>query len=196
MPARPKAAFFANLALAAAWSISCLAQAQDVSIRTARDGEFVTISASAVMRVDPHIAWAVLSDYDHLARFIPDVKSSRVISRHGNVVRVEQIGEVGFLFYTEPVNVILEVHEEPETRIVARALEGNIRALDTRYELHSSDAGVRLDYTGSFAPAFVIPPLIGMPIVNRLIERRFRAMVNKIERRDELARATGKPSVK
>ena len=115
MPASPKAAFLANLALAA-WSASCLAQAQDVSIRTGRDGEFVTISASAVMRVDPHIAWAVLSDYDHLARFIPDVKSSRVISRHGNVVRVEQTGDIGFLFYKEPVNVIFEVHEEPETR--------------------------------------------------------------------------------
>lgn len=196
MPASPKAALFANLALAAACSVSCLAQAQDVSIRIGRDGEFVTISASALMRVDSHIAWEVLSDYGHLAEFIPDVKSSRVISRHGNVVRVEQIGEVGFLFYKEPVNVILEVHEEPETRIVARGLEGNIRGLDTRYELHSSDAGVRLDYTGRFAPAFTIPPLIGMPIVNRLIERRFRAMVGEIERRDGLARATGKQSAR
>ena len=191
MPASPKAAFLANLALAA-WSASCLAQAQDVSIRTGRDGEFVTISASAVMRVDPHIAWAVLSDYDHLARFIPDVKSSRVISRHGNVVRVEQTGDIGFLFYKEPVNVIFEVHEEPETRIVARGVEGNIRALDTSYELHSSDTGVRLDYTGRFAPTFAIPPPIGMPIVNRLIERRFRAMVSEIERRDALARGAAK----
>ena len=195
MPARPKA-FFANLVLAAAWSVPCLAQAQDLSIRTAREGEFVTISASAVMRVDPHIVWAVLSDYDHLAKFIPDMKSSRVISRHGNVVRVEQTGDIGFLFFKEPVNVILEVHEEPPSRITARGVEGNISALETRYDLHSSEAGVKLDYTGRFVPAFAIPPLIGMPIVNKLIERRFRAMVNEIQRRDDLARATGKQSVR
>ena len=190
-----RAAFVANLALAA-WSVSCLAQAPEVSIRTGRDGEFVTISATAVMRVDPTIVWAVLSDYDHLAKFIPDMKSSRVLSRHGNVVRVEQKGEVGFLFYKEPVVMVLEVHEEPPSRITARGLEGNVRGLETRYELSSSASGVRLDYSGRFDPDFVIPPLIGMPIVHRLIERRFRAMVNEIQRRDALAHGAGKQSVK
>jgi len=190
-----RAAFVANLALAA-WSVSCLAQAPEVSIRTGRDGEFVTISATAVMRVDRDIVWAVLSDYDHLAKFIPDMKSSRVLSRHGNVVRVEQKGEVGFLFYKEPVVMVLEVHEEPPSRITARGLEGNVRGLETRYELSSSASGVRLDYSGRFDPDFVIPPLIGMPIVHRLIERRFHAMVNEIQRRDALAHGAGKPTVK
>lgn len=186
MGVRPNAAL---LALAAACCAPCLAQAQDFSVRTGRDGDFVTISAWAVMRVDPQVAWTVLSDYDQLAKFIPDIKSSRVLSRHGNVVRVEQKGDVGFLFYKEQVNVLLEVQEDPPNRISARGLEGNVRGLETRYELSSSASGVRLDYSGRFDPDFAIPPLIGMPIVNRLIERRFRAMVAEIQRRDALARA-------
>jgi carbon monoxide dehydrogenase subunit G len=184
------------LALAAAWSALCPALAQDVSIRTARDGDFITVSAYAVMKVDPRVAWAVLSDYDHLAKFIPDMKSSRVVSRVGNVVRVEQKGDVGFFFYKEAVNMLLEVHEEPQTRITARGIEGNVRGLETRYDLQSSAAGVRLDYAGRFVPDFSIPPLIGMPIVSRLIERRFRAMVNEIQRRDALARDAIKQSMK
>ena len=164
----------------------------DVSIRTSRDGEFVTVSASTVMKVDPNVAWAVLSDYDHLAGFIPDMKSSRVVSREGNKLRVEQRGDVGFFFYKEPVNVLLEVHEEPQHRITARSLEGNVRKLETRYELHPSEAGVKLDYDGRFVPDFIIPPLIGMPLVNRLIERRFRAMVEEIQRRDALARGAAR----
>lgn len=179
-------------ALAAALSVQCPAQTHEVSIRTGRDGEFITVSASALMRVDPRIAWAVLSDYDHLSKFIPDMQSSRVVSREGNKVRVEQRGDVGFLFYREPVNVTLEVDEEPQRRIVARSVAGNVRGLETRYELHSSGAGVRLDYTGRFVPSFSIPPLIGMPIVSRLIERRFRAMIEEIQRRDTLARSTHK----
>jgi len=186
----------AVLALAAAWSALCPALAQDVSIRTVRDGDFINVSASAVMKVDPGVAWAVLSDYDHLAKFIPDMKSSRVVSRQGNVLRVEQKGDVGFFFYKEPVNMLLEVHEEPQTRITARGIEGNIKGLETRYELQSSAAGVRLDYTGRFEPDFSIPPLIGMPIMNRVIERRFRAMVNEIQRRDALARGAVKQSMK
>jgi len=48
-----------------------LRPSQEISIPTVRDGEFVACPASVVMRVDPHVAWAVLSDYDQLARFIP-----------------------------------------------------------------------------------------------------------------------------
>jgi ribosome-associated toxin RatA of RatAB toxin-antitoxin module len=184
-----KAASIANIVLAAALCTPAFALEQPISVRTARDGEFVTVSASALMRVDPGVAWAVLSDYDHLSKFIPDMESSRVLSREGNKLRVEQRGDVGFLFYREPVNVLLEVDEEPPRLIVARSISGNVKGLETRYELHSSSAGVRLDYTGRFVPAFSIPPLIGMPIVSRLIERRFRAMVEEIQRRDALARA-------
>lgn len=183
----------ALLALLAAWGP---ALGQDVSIRTARDGEFVTVSATAVMKVDPQVAWAVLSDYDHLAKFIPDMKSSRVVSRDGNRLRVEQKGDVGFFFYKEPVNVLLEVNEEPPHRITARSIEGNVSQLETRYELHSSGAGTRLEYAGRFVPEFAIPPLIGMPFVNRVIERRFRAMVAEIQRRDALARGAWKQTPK
>ena len=184
-------ALAATLALATAWSAPCLAQ--EVSIRTGRDGDFITVSASALMKVDQHVAWSVLSDYDHLARFIPDMKSSRVVSRDGNSLRVEQKGDVGFFFYREPVNMLLDVHEDPPNLITARGIEGNIKGLETRYELHSSDAGVRLDYVGRFVPDFSIPPLIGMPLMNRLIERRFRAMVDEIRRRDALARGSKQP---
>jgi ribosome-associated toxin RatA of RatAB toxin-antitoxin module len=182
-------AFVATLALAAALCTPAFALEQPISIRTARDGEFVTVSASVLMRVDPRVAWAVLSDYDHLARFIPDMKTSRVLSRDGNRLRVEQTGDVGFFFYREPVNVVMEVNEEPPHRITAKSVEGNVRGLETRYDLEASEAGVKLDYTGRFVPVLAIPPLIGMPLVNRLIERRFRAMVDEIQRRDALARS-------
>jgi carbon monoxide dehydrogenase subunit G len=184
---RPTIALLAALALAAPSGTQGAAPA-DVSIRTAREGDFVTVSASAVMRVDQRIAWAVLSDYDHLANFIPDVKSSRVVSRNGNKVRVEQIGEVGFIFYKQAVTVILEVDEEPLRRITARGVEGNVKGLESYYELHVSGPEVRLDYAGRFDPDFSIPPLIGMPVLRRVIERRFRAMVEEIQRRDALAR--------
>jgi hypothetical protein len=133
----------------------------------------------------------VLSDYDHLAQFIPDMKSSRVVSRDGNRVLVEQKGEFGFFFYRQPVDLVLEVVEDPMRRIDARRISGNIRELDTRYELEVSDAGVKLDYVGRFIPEFSVPPLFGLPMVRRVVERRFRAMVEEIERRDALAR--GRP---
>jgi hypothetical protein len=116
------------------------------------------------------------------------LKSSRVVSREGNKVRVEQKGDVGFIFYKQPISVTLEVYEEPQRRISARGVEGNVKGLETRYELHHSGPEVTLDYAGRFDPDFAIPPLIGMPLLRRVFERRFRAMVEEIQRRDTLAR--------
>ena len=189
--ARP-VVLIAAFALAAAHSLPRSAAAQEISIHTARDGDFVMVSASAVMQVDLRIAWEVVSDYDHLAQFIPDMKSSRVVSRNGNSVRVEQKGEIGFFFYRQPVDVVLEVLEQPPRRITARSVEGNIRDLETRYELQATDSGVKLGYAGRFDPEFSLPPLIGMPILRRIVERRFRAMVEEILRRDALARGAPK----
>jgi ribosome-associated toxin RatA of RatAB toxin-antitoxin module len=177
-----------NVALIVALALAQgAAHAQEISVRAARDGDFITVTASVVMRVDPRVAWAVLSDYDHLAGFIPDMKISRVVSRDGNKLRVEQKGDVGFIFYKQPVSVMLEVHEEPQRRITARSIEGNVKGLETRYELRHSGTEVTLDYAGRFDPDFAIPPLIGMPLLRRVFERRFRAMVEEIQRRDALA---------
>ena len=186
------AVLIAAFALAAAQGLPLHAWAQEIDFAIERKGEYITVNASVRMQVDARVAWEVLSDYDNLAQFIPDMKSSRVVSRDGNRVLVEQKGEFGFFFYRQPVDVMLEVVEDPMRRIDARRISGNIRDLETRYELEASDAGVKLDYTGRFIPEFSVPPLFGMPMVRRIVERRFRAMVEEIARRDALARSRPK----
>src|SRR6266704_394756 len=189
-PTRFGAALFFTLAVAPGLVRAAAAEAIETQIE--RQGEYITVDASALMQVDARIAWEVLSDYDNLAQFIPDMKSSRVVSRDGNRILVEQKGEFGFFFYRQPVDVVLEVVEAPRRRIDARRISGNIRDLETHYDLKASDAGVKLDYAGRFIPEFSVPPLFGMPMVRRVIERRFRAMVEEIVRRDTLARSRPK----
>ena len=178
--------------IGAAQAAPAPAAAQDLHVETSRDGEFVTVAASAELPADLRVAWEVLSDYNHLAQFIPDISSSRVVSRDGDKAVVEQKGTIGFFIYRQAVEVRLAVLEEPMRRITARATSGNIRELETRYELQSDGSGLRLVYTGRFIPDFPVPPLIGMPIMRHVIERRFRAMVDEILRRDALAKGAPK----
>ena len=80
--ARP-AVLFASCALLAAQCPPCsAASAHEIAIEIAREGEFVSVRASAELEANPRIAWEVLTDYDHLAEFIPDVRSSRVLRRN------------------------------------------------------------------------------------------------------------------
>jgi len=187
------AVLIAACEVAAAQGLPQPAAEQQVRIEIVRDGDFITVKASAQLKANPRIAWEVLTDYGHLAEFIPDIRSSRVLQRNPDGVLVEQKGEFSFLFFRQPIEVTMAVSEQPPRRIVARAVAGNLKDMEGSYELQASEAGVRLTYFGRFVPDFFLPPLIGMPIVRRSLERRFRAMVEEIERRDALARTQSKP---
>jgi carbon monoxide dehydrogenase subunit G len=175
--------------LVATWLLAepCFSH-EHLTIEVGRDGDFVTVVASAQLKADPRIAWEVLSNYDDLARFIPDMRSSRVLKRDAGGLVVEQKGELGFLFFRRPIEVTMAVSEEPQRRIDARAISGNMKDMEARYELLPSEKGLKLAYYGRFVPDFFLPPLIGLPIVRRSLERRFRAMAEEIERRDAFAR--------
>src|ERR1700744_5428109 len=88
-----------------------------VRVTTAGQGGTITVAASAEMAVDAGTAWSVITDYDHLAEFIPDMQSPRVIRHDGDQLLVEQRGSVGFLFFQQPIEVTLSVVEAPRRGI-------------------------------------------------------------------------------
>jgi len=180
--------------LACALCVPVPATAQQISIETAAQGDLVTVTASAEMQVDPSTVWHVISDYDHLAEFIPDMRSSRLIQRDGDQVLVEQTGVFGILFFQQHIEVKLAVVEFPLQRIVAHAIGGNLKELEGHYELESLPAGtIRLSYSGRLVPDFPVPPIVGNIMVRRLLARQFTAMVREIVRRDALAQGAPQP---
>jgi carbon monoxide dehydrogenase subunit G len=159
--------------------------AEQIRFETDNEGELITITASADMQVAPGTVWAVISDYDRLAEFIPDMRSSRVIRRDGDQVLIEQTGEFGFLFFRRPVEVRLAVAESPPRRIVAHAVGGNLQSLEGRYAIESLPGGeVRLSYSGRLVPGFQVPRFVSRMAVRSTMARQFQALVQEIVRRD------------
>ncbi|HVY06219.1 MAG TPA: SRPBCC family protein, partial [Burkholderiales bacterium] len=127
-------------------------------------------------------AWKVLTDYDRLAEFIPGMLESRMVSRDGPRVVVDQRGEATFLFLTFPMSVRLDIEERPFERIVSNAIGGNFKDLRGEYRLEPRGPAMTLRYEGKFTPDFGFPPLLGNLIVRSTAERRFGAMVREIEK--------------
>ncbi len=151
------------------------------------DGEFVVVSATADLQVEAATVWSVLTDYDRFAEFIPDMVSSRIVSRSHSGMVVEYEGEFGFLFFRQPMHLLLDVVLEPPRRIFARSLSGDLRDLSSSYELHELPQALRLTYKARFLPAFPLPPFIGLAVVRHQMEKQFAAMVKEIVRRGALA---------
>src|SRR6266850_3298466 len=179
------------------WGISCVVAvllavqaapgraAEDLSVEAERRGERVEVRARALITAPAAVVWEVLTDYEHLPRFIPGIAKSVVRLRDGGRLLVEQSGEARFLFFSFPIEVQLEVTERPPRSISSRAVAGNVRRMTGRYEIQpDADRGtVLLRYLGEIEPDFELPPLIGVAALRRTAAEQFTAMVAEIERR-------------
>jgi ribosome-associated toxin RatA of RatAB toxin-antitoxin module len=181
------------LILAATMFLGRLAYGQDskppIDFAVTRSGEFVQTEAHVDMPVSPAVAWEVLTDYEQYPRFISSMRQSKIVSRGREGVIVEQKGSFSFLFFSQDINVHLRVSELPETLVEARAIDGDFRVMDGRYELTSLGNNVRLTYSGRLVPNFTLPPIFGLSIVRHILFSNFSELVNEILRRGAEARA-------
>jgi ribosome-associated toxin RatA of RatAB toxin-antitoxin module len=160
------------------------AQAQ----RGYRDGNgFFAVEASGFARASLPRAWAVMSDYDRLADFVPDLVSSRVLSRSGTVAVVEQVSRVGVMLMSYVVRMQIRIEEHPMSALDVSLLSGDMRHYAVRWELEPSRRdgveGTLLRLSGELEPQFFIPPMVGQPLVQGNVRQLMEAVVAAIERR-------------
>lgn len=167
--------------------------ASDFSVKTDKRGNEVHVDARAVLNVPLALVWQTLTDYDHLADFIPGIARSRLIEYRGTAAIVEQYGEAGFLFFKVPIDVVVESLELAPNVIEVRVIKGNLKKLDGRYEIEEGSTPsdpVVLRWRGTIEPETKLPPLVGEMILRANVSDQFRGMVREIERRHGQAGAT------
>jgi len=173
------------VALLAAAPAGPASAARDLQIEAQREGTSVEIKAHAELAAPLAIAWQVLTDYERLPAFIPGLAKSVVRERLGDTLLVEQSGEARFLIFSFPIEVRYEVTERPQQSIESRAVAGNLRRMNGRYDLEAGEEPltVRLRYHGLIEPDFNLPPLVGVAALRGMAAEQFAAMVAEIERR-------------
>ena len=167
--------------------------AEQVSVEASSQGTAVAIKARATIKAPYALIWQTLTDYDHLSEFIPGMMTSHVVERRGSAAIVEQTGKAGFLFFTYPIEVVVESPEEPPAFIGIRVLKGNLKQLDGGYRIEKTsykDDEFVLRWSGMIEPSISLPLFITVPLMRANISDQFRAMVKEIERREALR--TGK----
>ena len=93
------------------------AGAQPIEVRVEMRAERVVVDVQATVAAAPAYAWAVLTEYDHMARYVSTLKSRAVVNKYGNVLEVEQtgiarVGSMNFSCYS-----LRAVHLTPKNEI-------------------------------------------------------------------------------
>lgn len=142
----------------------------------------LTDIGSGTMRLDggftvastPAIAWSVLTDYDHIQRFVSSMRSSRVVGRAGGCLLVEQESIARFFLFHRTIHVRLDVCETPPRLIT---FEDTSRASFERYQgswtLRETATGVDIAYQLTVKGGLVglLPHTQAQQMVRTLLEQ-------------------------
>jgi len=172
---------------------AAVAAQAEPEIKIGSRGGVISIQIGLQIPADAATAWQVLTDYDHLAEFLPNLRASRVISAPGEPLQIEQLGETGFLFFSFSIDVVLEIAESPPRTLGFRAIRGNMRRMRGEWRIMPADAGIRMEYESEMEPDFWVPPLIGPAVIRRDVAGQVAGLVREIMRRQALAQPQPKP---
>jgi ribosome-associated toxin RatA of RatAB toxin-antitoxin module len=131
--------------------------------------------------------WRILTGYERMAEFVPDMESCRVLSRNGNEVILEQFGVARFLFMSKAIHLIVRATEQPMSSIDITLISGDMKHYESHWELIPvpETGGTRIVYSGKMIPNFYVPGILGSKMIRSDIQRMMNAVLARLDRRDE-----------
>ncbi len=162
--------------------------ATDIVVRLNRDGAKFVVDVEMPVQASPQVVWEVLTDYDHMARFMGNVQSSRITDRQANTVTVAQRSGTDFGLLKLIIENVRQVELVTRREIRSKVISGDMKESAYTTRLVSDGAGgTRVVNHGEFVPTMWIPPLIGDAFLVSETRRQFAEL-----RREMLRRVTAR----
>ena len=158
---------------------------QEVKVEHANGG--FSIDLVMLARVPLGVAWAVLTDFDRMAEFIPNLSHSQVFQRNDNQLKISQKGLVHWGLLTMNFESVREVTLVPQREIRTHGLSGTIKRVDSSMALEAEGEGTRLRYHTEVDPGSWFPPLLGPAKVRQETAAQFSAILQEMQRRQAAA---------
>ena len=147
-----------------------------------RDGVYLG-RLSLTIAAAPAAALAVLTDFDHMAAFMPGLAASRIVARQGQVYQVMQQGKMSFGPFALPYESLRRIEVIDGQRILSRALSGSARHMQSEMRLQANGSGTRLDYRIELQPGQWLPSTLGSNFLQHELAEQFTALEQEILRR-------------
>jgi carbon monoxide dehydrogenase subunit G len=161
----------------------------DIAATVHREGREVIVDVD--MRVDatPQEAWEVLTDYDHMSRFVPDLVSSRIIRRDGDRIEVAQQARFHFGPFALEAGNVRAIELAPPHEIRSRLISGDMLSSTFVTRIAPDGDATRITNHGEFIPDRWLPPFVGTAIVQAQTRKQFAELRAEIIRRHHAAAA-------
>lgn len=166
-----------------AWGQQAESQADDIEIAVRKEGATVIVDVGMPVKASLRSAWEVLTDYDHMAEFFPNLDSSKVVEQQGNRLRIEQTGKVAYGPLSFPFESVREIVLTPYSKVHSKAVGGTIKHGEAITRLVSEGSTTRIFYHSESVPNTWVPPGIGPNLIAGRTREQFASLREEILRR-------------
>jgi hypothetical protein len=162
---------------------------QDIAVRVEKRGTMIIVDVEAIVATSATKAWTVLTDYDHMASFVSNLKESTVLQRRGDRLHVRQAGEakkgpLAFSFET-----VREIELIPEREIRSTLLSGDFKSYQFVTTLaEQEDGSTIIRNHGEYVPNRWVPPVIGPAMIEAETRKQYGDLRAEILRRAQQSR--------
>jgi ribosome-associated toxin RatA of RatAB toxin-antitoxin module len=134
--------------------------------------------------VPPQTAYEVLTDFDKMAGWVPNVRESRIVARDGNTLTVEQKGTAKFGLLSFPYTSVRKMQLDPPRTIEATQLQGSMKRLASLMKVSPGDnGGTRLDYRLEIVPSSIAATVMSPDFLRGELTDQFTAIVGEMVKR-------------
>ena len=128
---------------------------------------------------------AVLTDYEHIPRFMPDMKKSIVHERRGDSALVEQEAVSKMVVFSKKVPLLLDITEVPGQIRFRDRCGKSFEQYEGVWTFTEQNGVTGITYELTARPAFDVPEFI----LKRLLKRDAGVMIDRLL--DEIVRRAG-----
>ena len=146
----------------------------DITVRE-QDGVYRVEARFLVPQAGPLVV-AVLTDYEQIPRFMPDVRTSTVLERGNRRTVVEQEAVARVMMFSKRVHLVLEVQEEAATIHFRDRCGKSFSRYEGSWSITEHHTGAEIVYQLTAKPAFDVPTFL----LRRLLKRDAQLMIERL----------------
>ena len=156
---------------------------RDIGVRIQTDGARVIVDVNLPVDASALDTWNVMTDYEHMASFVSNLQSSRIISRDGNTLMVEQKGKAARGPFTFAFENVREIVLSPIREVQSRMISGNLEMSEFTTQVIDHGISSEIINHGEFIPKVWVPPIIGPAVIEAETRKQFQELRAEILRR-------------
>jgi hypothetical protein len=148
------------------------------------EGNHALVDGRLVLPVSRQQAWAVMTDFDHMARFLSNMRESRVLSVDGNTLTTFQRGLAKFGLVSFSFELTREIKLTPLEKIQTHLISGStMKKLDSITTLQEENGQLWLVYHSDSIISTWMPALVAKPFIEHETREQFGQMREEMIRR-------------